>query len=53
MSQSDQARRRLSIRCLVGIHHWQLNNLAGGERYRNCSRCGEVDDAWFRGNVGL
>jgi hypothetical protein len=53
MSQRDLARTRWSIRCLVGIHRWQLHNLAGGGRYRDCSRCGEADDAWFRGNVGL
>ena len=51
MSGSDVLRRRWSSRCKVlGSHRWWVRNLAGTERYRDCVRCGRVDDDWL--NLG-
>ena len=48
MSGNDVPRRRWSFRCTVfGSHRWRVRNLAGSERYRDCARCGRVDDDWL------
>ncbi len=41
-----------SVRCRVGVHHWEDRRNPEGERYIVCTRCGKEGDKISLSNYG-